>query len=418
LPDYLDTPFLLFLAGVLLFASLAAGGYPAFYISKFDPIVILKGKLQFGGTNYFTRILLALQLAIALTSIVCAFGFLQNANFQRRYDLGFDVRGSVIAWVNNENEYETYRNALLQDPAVLSIAGARSGIFSNRSNDPVKSESRQLDVDIIEVGDEYLNTLGLQLVAGRNFIKDSQTDQKESIIITKKLANEFGWDEPLGKQLIWHDTVKLYVVGMVKDVYTMGLWRELEPMMIRFVLPEQYTQLVVSTSADQVPTVYEFMNQEWGKLFPNRLYNGRRLDNDLQQVNEVNINIVYMFGFMGVITMLLSATGMFTLVSLNIIKRTKEIGVRKVLGASVANITRKVNTEFVIILAVAAVQGSLGGYFFSSMIMGSIWRYYQGPGVVTISISVLALFVVSLASIEYKIYKAATMNPVDSLKVE
>lgn len=417
-PDYLNSTFLVYLAGVLIFAALAAGSYPAFYISKFDPVIILKGTQQFGGTNYFTRTLLAGQLAISLISIVCAVGFLQNANFQRQYDLGFDVRGCVIAWVNSENEFETYRNAILQDPAVISVAGARSGIFSNRSNDPVKSDSRQLDVDIIEVGDEYLNTLGLQLVSGRNFTKDSKTDQQESVIITRKLADEFGWDDALGKQLVWHDTVKLYVVGVVKNVHTMGLWRELEPMMIRFVLPERYSQLVVSTSAEHVPALFERMNQEWNTLFPNRLYNGRRLDDDLQQVNEININIVYMFGFMGVITLLLSATGMYTLVSLNIIKRTKEIGVRKVLGASVINIARKVNTEFVIILGVAGVLGSFGGYFFSSMIMGSIWRYYQGPGAVTFILSTFALFVVSLASIEYKIYRAATMNPVESLKVE
>lgn len=418
-PHYLDNvPFLLFLGGVLAFAALAAGAYPAFYVSKFQPVTILKGNQKFGGTSYFTRTLLGLQFSISLVSIVCAIGFLQNARYQRDYDLGFDGRGSVITWMDTQGAFETYRNALQQNPMIISIAGARSGIFSNRTNDPIKHESKQIEADIIEVGDNYLKTMDLKLVEGRDFVKDSETDRKESVIVTQKLASLFGWEKPLGKEIIWHDTVKLYVVGVVKDVYTQGLWRQMEPMMIRYVLPNEYSQLVATTTAGQVAALNTFMNAEWNKVFPNNLYNGYMVGDNMQQVDQVNMNIVYMFSFMGVITLLLSATGLFTLVSLNIIKRMKEIGVRKVLGASVANITRIVNTEFVIILALASGLGAWGGYIQSDMIMGSIWRYYQGPTVFTFVIAVSLLFVISFAAIGYKVYKAATMNPVDSLKEE
>jgi len=418
-PHYFDNPiFLAFLFGVLIFTGIAAGSYPAFYISKFEPVTILKGTQKFGGTNNFTRTLLGLQFSISLISIVSAIGFIQNARYQRAYDLGFDARGSLIAWVDNQSEFDTYRNALQSNPAITSLAGARSGIFSNRSNDPVKHESKQIEVDIIEVGDNYLPTMNLKLVEGRDFIKDSETDRKESVIITQKLANAFSWDKPIGKEIIWKDTVKLYVTGVIRDVYTAGLWREMEPMMIRYILPAQYTQLVVSTSVAQVTAVNTFMDQEWNKVFPNRLYNGRMLNENMAAVDEVNINIVYMFGFMGVITLLLSATGLFTLVSLNIIRRMKEIGVRKVLGASVSNITRIVNTEFVIILVLASGLGAWGGYVQSDLIMGSIWRYYQSPDAVTFIISVSLLFVVSFLAIGYKVFKAATMNPVESLKQE
>ena len=418
-PHYLDNPsFLLFLVGVLLFAGFAAGSYPALYISQFAPVEILKGKLRFGGTNYFTRILLGLQFSISLISIVSAIGFIQNARYQRSYDLGFDARGSVIAWVDNQSEFDTYRNALQSNPGILSIVGARSGIFSNRVNDPVKYESKQIDADIIEVGDNYLSAMQLKLLEGRDFVKDSETDRKESIIITEKLARAFGWEHALGKEIVWKDTVKLYVIGVVKDVYTMGLWREMEPMMIRYVLPNQYSQLVVSTSSHHVAGVNSFMKEKWNQVFPNRLYNGRMLNEDLHEVNEVNINIVYMFAFMGVITMLLSATGLFTLVSLNIIKRMKEIGVRKVLGASVSNIARIVNAEFMIILVFASGLGAWAGYVQSDLIMGSIWRYYQSPNASTFIISILLLFAISFLAIGYKVFKAATMNPVESLKDE
>ncbi|MEO7992135.1 MAG: FtsX-like permease family protein [Chryseolinea sp.] len=418
-PHYLDNPiFIFFMVGVLVFTAILAGSYPAFYISKFEPVNILKGKLKFGGTNYFTRILLGLQFAISLIAIVSAIGFIQNARFQREYDLGFDIRGSVIAWLENDSEFDIYRNALQSNPQILSMAGASSGVFSNRTHEPVKFESKQSEVDIIAVGDNYLHTMDLKLLEGRDFIKNSETDQKESVIITEQMAKLFGWDKPIGKELIWKDTINLYVVGMVKDVYTMGLWREMEPMMIRYVSPNKYSQIVISTKAENVSSVNKFMNEEWNKIFPNRLYNGRMLVVDLQRVNEVNTNIAYMYTFLGVIAMVLSVTGLFTLVSLNIIKRMKEIGMRKILGASVSNITRIINTEFVIILLVASMLGSWASHTMTNLIMGSIWKYYQGVNTLTFVISIGLLLIVSFFTIGYKVISVARMNPVSTLKDE
>jgi hypothetical protein len=117
------------------------------------------------------------------------------------------------------------------------------------------SQSAQAEVDIIEVGDNYLKTMDIKLLEGRDFSKDSETDRQGSVIVTQKMADLFGWDTPLGKEITWHDTVRLTVVGVVKDIYTNGLWHEMEPMMIRFVLPDQYSQIVVSTKAELVPSV-------------------------------------------------------------------------------------------------------------------------------------------------------------------
>ena len=418
-PTYFNDPqFILFLLAILLITGIVAGSYPAFYISKFKPISILKGKLTFGGTNYFTRTLLGLQFAISMISIVSAIGFLQNAQYQRNYDLGFDIRGSVLAYVNDQGEFDTYRNALRSNPDIISIAGAKNGIFARRDHEPVKYESSQVEVDIIEVGDNYLKTMDLKLLTGRDFIKDSETDQKESVLITEKMATVFGWQEPIGKEIILHDSVKLFVIGVVKDVYAQGLWREMEPMMIRYVLPAQYSQIVVSAKAGDVVSVDAFMKEQWNKVFPNRLYPGRMLVSDLHEINSWNVNIMYMYALLGFIAMTLSATGLFTLVSLNVIRRMKEIGVRKVLGASVGNISRIVNAEFVIILVIASALGSFASFGWTHAIMGSIWKYYQGVNVWTFVVSIGLLFTVCLATIGYKIYSVATMNPVNTLRDE
>jgi putative ABC transport system permease protein len=232
------------------------------------------------------------------------------------------------------------------------------------------------------------------------------------------MAKLFGWENPLGKQVIWKDTVKLFVVGVVKDVYTRGLWHEMEPMMMRYVLPDKYNQLVVLTKAENVPAVNAYMNQQWNRVFPNRLYNGHMLVTELHQVSELSMSIMYVYAFLGLIALVLSATGLFTLVSLNIIKRMKEIGVRKVLGAPVSNITRIINTEFAIILAAASVLGSWASYNMSHAIMGSIWKYYQGVNVLTFVFSIGLLFVISFFTIGYKVLTVARMNPVNILRDE
>ena len=417
-PHYLDNlQFLTWIPGILIFIGLLAGAYPAFYISNFEPIGILKGKLKFGGTNYFTRTLLGLQFAISLIAIVSAITFLQNAEYQEAYDLGFDPKGSVIAWLSSK-DFETYRNSLQGNPEIVSMAGAASGIFSNRVHEPVRHESKEVIVDIIDVGDHYLKTINLRLIEGRDFVQDSETDKKESIIISQKMATMFGWEKPLGKEVIWKDSVKLYVVGVVKDVYTMGLWNPLEPLMIRYIGPEKYSQIVVNTKASSVPALNKYMEAKWKEIFPNRLYNGYMLGEAIDRAEVVNGHMVKMYGFLGIIALMLSTTGLFTLVSLNIIRRTKEIGVRKVLGASAANITRVINTEFFIILLLASLIGSVTSHFTVDLLMARLWKYYQSTTTQAFIFSVLVMFVISAAVIGYKVFTAASLNPVNTLRDE
>lgn len=417
--NYLDKPdFLIVMVVVLLFTGLVAGSYPAFYISKFQPTAILKGKLKFGGTNYFTRFLLALQFAISLIGIVCSIAFTENAKFQRDFDMGFNQKEVLFTWISNEAEFNALRDVMAQHPDVISIAGSEHHIYSGRYNDPIKHEGTEIEVDIMNVGENYVETAGLTLVAGRNFMKDSETDRKESVIITEKLAAKFGWDKPLGKEITWMDTAKFYVIGVVKDVYTNGLWREMEPLMLRNTGPEKYRNLLVNAQANKIVAVNEYMESRWKEIFPNRRFSSVYMDQQNVQAITVNTNIVKMFIFLGIVAVMLSVTGLFTLVSLNIIKKMKEIGVRKVLGASIGNISRVINTEFAIILLVACVLGGAGGFWMSDMLMSSIWKFYQQATTATLVISAVIILVASVLTVAMKTYNTARMNPVNVLRDE
>jgi ABC-type antimicrobial peptide transport system permease subunit len=288
----------------------------------------------------------------------------------------------------------------------------------SRYDASVNYQSQKTEVEAINVGDQYINTMGLTLVEGRNFEKDSETDRKESIIITEKFAKTFNLDKPIGKEIVLFDSVKLYVIGVVKDVYTQGLWREMRPMMIRYADKAQYTHVIVNAPVEKLTEINTFMEARWKEVFPNRLYNGRYINEIMVEAYTVNNNIVKIFVFLGIVALLMSATGLFTLVSLNILKRMKEIGVRKVLGASIGNISRIINTEFVIILSISAVLGLGFSLLFVNALMASIWTYYQPVGAITFVAAVVVMFVSSGITIGSKVIGAAATNPVNTLRVE
>ena len=273
-------------------------------------------------------------------------------------------------------------------------------------------------MDILDVSADYISTMGIALHEGRNFIVDSETDRKESVVITEGLARKFGLLSPIGKEIIWMDTVKYYVVGVVKDIYNNGLWEEMEPIMFRYAARDNINHILVKAPVNKLVAVNQYMETIWKELFPNKMYDGNYMNDEMVEANTVNKNLVTMFVFLGIVALMLSVTGLFTLVSLNIIKKMKEIGVRKVLGASMGNITKVINREFVIILVVACMLGAPLGWFMSSALMSSIWDYYQAVSVTSMVIAAAILFFASAISIGYKVYKTTRLNPANVLRDE
>ena len=411
--------FLGFLVLLLLFTGIISGSYPAFYVSGFQPARILRGSVKFSGTNSFTRVLLTLQYAISLIAIISGFIFTENAEYQKKFDVGFNMQTSVFAFVKDRDGFSAMRNELEGNTMIKEIAGSRHSVTASYYTDPIQFESSELDVMLLDVGANYLSTISGTLTEGRNFIENSQNDVENSVIINKKLVDMFGWEEPLGKRIVLRDTVELYVVGVVKDLYLDGqLWEPLDPMLMRYVTEDGYRFITVKADLDDVSAVKALMEEKWKKIFPDELPEIRYMEDSKAGAAEVNLNIRTMFIFLGGVAVILSGIGLFSLVSLNVIKRMKEIGVRKVLGASIGNIVRNISAEFVIILTVASILGSVAGYYLADMLMASIWTYYVPVGPFSFVFSILVLIIVSGFTIGGKVIKAASVNPAYILRDE
>jgi ABC-type antimicrobial peptide transport system permease subunit len=411
--------FFAFLVILLLFTAIIAGTYPAFYITSFKPVAILKGKTKFGGTNWFTRTLLTFQFAISLLCMICGVAFIRNASYQRDYDIGYAKDGIITVNIANRQEFEAYRNLLQQNSDILAIGGSKDHVSDRFYKAALKFGTTELSVETVDIGDNYLEAMGIEIVEGRGFEKDSETDKKESVIVSEEFVKQMRIEgSAIGKRLLVSDSAQLFIVGVTKNILTAGFWKPAEPVMMRYIGPEKYMQMVVSAGAGKMFIVNDFMKEQWKEISPNSLYSGNYVDGNLRTTAMINKNSVSMFGFLGIVAAVLSASGLFALLSLNILKRTKEIGVRKILGASAQNIARVINTEFIVILLVASVFGGGLGFMMGNKLMDAIWEYYRNIDLVTLGICVAALLGVAGVSVAYKTIITSRMNPVKALRSE
>jgi ABC-type transport system, involved in lipoprotein release, permease component len=414
-----NLPFISALIGLVLITSLLAGSYPALYISSFKPIQVLRDKVKFGNTNLFTKSLLIFQFSISLAAVIFAIAFYFNSKFQKEYDLGFSYQSVVQVPVESGAQFEQLKNTLSTNSLVKSIGGAEHHVYSNSYNAPAKAENQiEKEIDVLNIGDDYFKTVNIRLLQGRSFEKDRASDLNESLIVNEEFIRVFNLKEPIGKRITLNDTAQFYIVGVVKDVYLGALFEPLSAVAFRYTAPENYRYLIATAEISQVNQLNQQIKAEWKKLFPSILYNGRLMEERMVMAMEHFDNVVVLYTFLGIVAIIMSVSGLFALVSLNLQKRTKELGVRKIMGASLSAILLQASKLFMVIMAISFLVGSLLGSFLVNKLMDNIWEYYVAIDFKVISLGVLILFIIALATIFLKIFKVATANPSDSLKHE
>jgi len=275
-------------------------------------------------------------------------------------------------------------------------------------------------VDVMDVGPEYAQVIGLRLLSGRFSDRDrAEADRtNNSIIVNEKLVKDFGWTDAVGKTVTLYDTTTLNVIGVVEDFYMSGVWEEIEPAMLRIRDDRQFSVLVVRANSEDLSGLLGFMSQKWKTLGTNQIFSGRFQEELLQEEKDINNSILKVIVFLAIIATILSLIGMYNMVSLDIIKRTKEVGIRKIQGAPVPVILYIVSRKFLIVLLIASALGCSGGYFMSLQLMDSIWDYFVRIGAGILMSAALIMIIATMATLSFKIIRAAMKNPVESLRYE
>lgn len=411
--------FWIFLVLLLLLTGFLAGVYPALYVSSFSVVNVMKGGSPLKGSGKLSSVLLALQFSISVMALVLGLVFSRNAVYQRTLDLGYD-RDKLIVLPVSPELYTSFRNEILTNPKILSAEGTKNHIGFGPYRRPVKYEQTKLEVDVLDIGPEYASAMGLRLTDGRLFDKSraSADLSNNSIIINEKMVKDFGWKEPVGMTVSLYDTTRLTVIGVVKDFFPNGLWAKINPAMLRLVPESQYYTMVIRAEPKDLHDVLDYLSLKWKAQNTNFIFGGMYQEDTMRGEKTINNSILKVNVFLAIAATLLSLIGMYNLVSLDIIRRTKEMGIRKIQGAPVPLLMYLMSKKFLIVLLIASVLGCLGGYYLSNMLLDSIWDYFVKikPGILILAAAII--FVSTVLTIAFKIGKTALRNPVDSLRYE
>jgi hypothetical protein len=345
--------------------------------------------------------------------------FARNADYQRNLDLGYDRDKLIVVPVHREL-FTSIRNEIISNPKIIAAEGTINHVGWGNYRRPIKDAEKQLEVDVMDIGPEYARTIGLRLKAGRLFDRNRvEADiTNGSIVVNNKLVQDFGWTDAVGRTVTLYDTTTLTVIGVVEDFYIGGVWQEIEPAMLRISGGPQFNVIAVRANTEDLPGVLDFISQKWKAMGTNYIFGGQLQEDLMQEEKDINGSILKVSVFLAIVATLLSLIGMFNLVSLDIIRRTKEVGIRKIQGASVPVIMYLISRKFLIVLLIASILGCAGGYYMSVALMDSIWDYFVGIGPGILLSAALIMIFATLLTLSLRITRAAMRNPVESLRYE
>ena len=423
----LFTPlFIVFLVLLPFVVGLISGSYPAFFLSSFKPIAVLKNLLKTGGTNSTMRsTLVVFQFVTSIVLIIGTIIIYRQLNYIQSKNLGYSKEQVLIindAYALGKNA-ETFKQEILQQPGVVN--GTLSGYLPTPSgrSDNVFSKSPELDVkdgfnmQEWSVDYDYITTLGMELVAGRNFSKDFGTDSS-AVILNETTAKSLGYDDPIGKPVYsaWNQQTRKYtIVGVVKDFHFESLKRDIGKLGLFLRRSTGLVSFKVNTA--NAPQVIKIAEQKWKAIAPQMPFNYKFLDADFNRVYDAEQRVGKIALSFAVLAIIIACLGLFGLAAYMAEQRTKEIGIRKVLGASAAAIVTLLSKDFLKLVLIALVIAGPVAYYFMSRWLQDFayrinieWWMFAAAGLTTV--------VIALLTVSWQAIKAALANPVRALRSE
>lgn len=414
--------FLFSLISIIIILGLLSGTYPAFFLSRFKPINALKGIPSGGSTHGLLRKgLVVIQFAISLSMIISTMVVYEQLDFLKNKDMGFDKDKVLRVQMSTREMIEklpVLRNEFQAVSGVINIGstttqmGEGSGklILEVETSEGMQSKG----VNLAGCDYEFIQTLGIEMIEGRSFSKDYATDTL-AVLVNQTLADRFGWDEPLGKKVKFGDDQVARVIGLMKDYNQTGLYNPVESLLLflRDNCPNVYVKLDKGSNQETIKN----LEAAWLKTFPLMPFEYSFLEDDLFEQVEPDEKRGILFTLFSIIVIIIASLGVFGLASYTIEQRTKEISIRKVLGAKAQTVIQLIFKDYLILIGLSILIAFPVSYYFMQGFLEN-YEYRTELSIVTFIVAAVLLLVITLLTVVYHTVKIARANPVDSLRIE
>ncbi|MEO5583381.1 MAG: FtsX-like permease family protein, partial [Saprospiraceae bacterium] len=428
-----DNPWIsLMVVGLTLVTALVSGIYPAFYLASFKPIAVLKGKIK---NNYsvvtIRKGLIVFQFFISTVLIFGAILINTQMKYMSSFALGFDKKQKIVLPLQtkeSDRNYKVLYNTLAQDPVVISSGRGTTYPGIEHIQDMLfysegKTKNENVDIVTVQIDDGYFKTLGFELLKGRTFSKEFTNDTL-GLVLNEAAIQKLGFtiENAIGKKAMYDfrdQVTEMKIIGVMKNYNFQSLHSEIKPLGFTispfFGSPNSY--LIVNINSKDYPAVITRFKETWNKINPNSPFEYSFLDQDFQKNYEKETRVtqlVQVFTFLGI---LIACLGLFGLAAFSSEQRIREIGVRKVLGASVTRIVELLSMEFIKLVFIAILVAFPAGYFLLNQWLKGfayrvdiVWWMYALAGATAL--------LIALATVSFQTVKAAIANPVKSLRNE
>ena len=424
------TPWVLIplIAGSIL-VGLAAGVYPAFVLSAFRPVSTLKGILRSGSRGFTMRtILVVVQFAISIVLIFGTMIMYKQFHFMKNQHLGFEKEQQLIlplrGGISITENYESVKDYFSRHPSITSAAVSSSVPGRPLSSFSIRivgeDDERSQDMFHMFFDHDFVPNYGIEMVAGRAFQKEMSTDIRGAFLINKAAVKAFGWRNPedaLGKHLQTGFGGRINpIIGVAKNFHYRGLQSEVEPLVMEFQ-PDIFRYITLSIEISNLKETLAFVESQWKTMFSGNPYESFFLDTDFEQQYRSDEQVGRIFGIFTVLGLFIACLGLLGLASFTAESRTKEIGIRKVLGASVTGIVFMLSKQFTKWVLLANVIAWPVAYYIMSRWLKN-FAYRADINILIFVISGLLVLAIALLTVSFQSIRAATADPADSLRYE
>jgi putative ABC transport system permease protein len=404
--------------------GIVSGSYPALFASTFQPIKALSGKKSINRKSVLRNCLVVFQFAISIILILSTLVISRQIEYMRNKNLGINQECIVNLPSSRDAraKYETMRNELLRHPQITQVTrcGFTVGMFP--SNQSVEWEGQTEDDDDmmhwIAAGNNFVKTFEMELIQGRDFSEEFPSDVYNNYILNETAVKAIEWEDPIGKrfQILYGDNTAGVVVGVVKDFHYKTLHHKVQPLAI-YHCPESCFFISLRIASDDIENTIQIIKNTWEEMIPSRPFTFSFLDERFDRIYRHEQRWKKMFSCFASLSIIVACMGLFGLASFMAEQRTKEVGIRKVLGASVTNIAALISRDFLVLVVISNAIALPVGYFIMRWLLDH-YAYRIEMKIWIFIVSALATILISLFTVSFKAVRTAMGNPVDSLRYE